>query len=536
MNVALVIGCLFNVSILYYISTHLFHLKKDHLFSKLTLLIFLFLREIYQEFYILNYKIYSIIDLEMFVFVFIFFCLFEENPVFIYVINFLYIMISIFVSKVVIVILRMLFHIPSFFMVYGNDMSIGKFNIFCISLGVEALIEIFLFCRKRPFFKSFKKFSFLHLFLGYHIFYVFFSNLLTSNFFFVEIRKTSVIHLMLWIFILIMFILAFFSFLFFGFFENYYCKKKEKQCIEKQKQTIMQHYHQYQNIYSQYYKLNHDYKNHMAISLQNKNYNRLMKQKYEALYQEFDLIKVPEMEIYDDTSMRKINIPLYIIEIIIYIILVLLYLNGNLMPISLFVVLVFLIFSTTLYFSVYKKRKVENDIQIMQQKMKSVSLESDHQQMKSKMKKLLNDFNIQTKDSMEFSILDILIGLKMNRMEELSIDHDIQVSLPYDCFLENMDSISLFSNLLDNAIEACQCCDSKNIVMKVKYKKGMICIYMENSLPANYHPVDDQFQSQKEDYIHHGWGMKIINEIVEKYNGEMIFEEKENTFITRIIL
>lgn len=98
------------------------------------------------------------------------------------------------------------------------------------------------------------------------------------------------------------------------------------------------------------------------------------------------------------------------------------------------------------------------------------------------------------------------------------------------CGLENKDICNLFGNLLDNAIEA-----NENVAENAWLE--LICegdeqemeIICRNSVGKKLEIKNDQLPETRKDKRFHGYGVRIIKEIVEKYQGKIhyISEDKE---------
>ena len=81
--------------------------------------------------------------------------------------------------------------------------------------------------------------------------------------------------------------------------------------------------------------------------------------------------------------------------------------------------------------------------------------------------------------------------------------------------------ISLFGNLLDNAIEACERITDKNTWIHIKMKKKNQLLYFEikNTTETTVQQVPGKFITTKTDGTLHGYGIKNIMDVVEKYHG-----------------
>lgn len=108
-------------------------------------------------------------------------------------------------------------------------------------------------------------------------------------------------------------------------------------------------------------------------------------------------------------------------------------------------------------------------------------------------------------------------------------------------FLSDTDLTSLFCNLLDNAYEAaCNIPDSFiEIIAGKKEKTPFTIITVVNSCRINpFDHANGRLTTTKSDSAKHGFGVKSIQKIVDKYHGnmEMYFDEETMTFHSVIML
>lgn len=110
-------------------------------------------------------------------------------------------------------------------------------------------------------------------------------------------------------------------------------------------------------------------------------------------------------------------------------------------------------------------------------------------------------------------------------------------------FVETMDLCSLIGNSLDNAIEAVACNkeEHKRIVnLKIYLRNNFVIIRLENYYDleslGNLRLVDGLPKTSKLDKTNHGYGLKSIKYIVEKYNGTFSIGAEDNWFTLKILL
>lgn len=105
--------------------------------------------------------------------------------------------------------------------------------------------------------------------------------------------------------------------------------------------------------------------------------------------------------------------------------------------------------------------------------------------------------------------------------------------------IDTMDLCSLLGNALDNAIESSlQVNDTEKrlINVHIKQQAGFIIFSVENYTENSPQLTEELPSSTKQDKKNHGYGLKSIKYITEKYNGKMTINSKSNWFTLKILL
>lgn len=138
----------------------------------------------------------------------------------------------------------------------------------------------------------------------------------------------------------------------------------------------------------------------------------------------------------------------------------------------------------------------------------------------------------------ENEILDIILAEKSLFCEK----YDIKITCMADGkllkFMNATDIYSLFGNALQNSVEAAMKIEKKEmrqIGLIVKEKMGLISIHFENYYDGINELINVLPETQKADKNYHGFGMKSIKMIVEKYNGTMSIIAKDKIFMLDIL-
>ena len=116
-------------------------------------------------------------------------------------------------------------------------------------------------------------------------------------------------------------------------------------------------------------------------------------------------------------------------------------------------------------------------------------------------------------------IVDTVIYEAKEKAEQRNILLVVETPiLPSGLKLEDREFCVLFANLLNNALEAAK----EQIRLNIAITAGFLVIEMKNDYKEKPVVENNHFVSEREqDSLAHGWGIKIIEQIVEKYQGEL---------------
>lgn len=117
------------------------------------------------------------------------------------------------------------------------------------------------------------------------------------------------------------------------------------------------------------------------------------------------------------------------------------------------------------------------------------------------------------------NIVDTVIYEAKEKAEQRNILLVVETPiLPSGLKLEDREFCVLCANLLNNALEA----SKEQIRLNIAITAGFLVIEMKNDYKEKPVVENNHFVSEREqDSLAHGWGMKIIEQIVEKYQGEL---------------
>lgn len=136
------------------------------------------------------------------------------------------------------------------------------------------------------------------------------------------------------------------------------------------------------------------------------------------------------------------------------------------------------------------------------------------------------------------ALLDIILYEKSKDCIKNNIDFNVGIDFSKCEFIDMIDISSIFSNLIDNAIEACNKIDDNNIEKYITIKgifiKSYYVVRCENSKTNKVIIKNNKILTSKKNKFLHGIGLDSIKSSIKKYNGELKIENSEFKFITSI--
>ena len=101
--------------------------------------------------------------------------------------------------------------------------------------------------------------------------------------------------------------------------------------------------------------------------------------------------------------------------------------------------------------------------------------------------------------------------------------------------IEDRDCIVIFTNILNNAIEAAEQCSEDNRILSIKavIEENQFIFACRNSFVNDNYPG---MKSKKKDVITHGYGLTNIKDAVNRNKGTCYFEKERKEFVSVVII
>lgn len=145
----------------------------------------------------------------------------------------------------------------------------------------------------------------------------------------------------------------------------------------------------------------------------------------------------------------------------------------------------------------------------------------------------MNEYSLFFKS--DDQMLEIVINEKYLESQEFGISFEIENDAIHMTFIDDLDIVTIFCNLLDNAIEANQTVtDKRYIKMKIYEKNHYVMIQVINPFSHEIIRKKDQFISTKDNHM--GMGLRSVQKTIHKYCGILTCEDKNQEFKVTVFI
>lgn len=132
----------------------------------------------------------------------------------------------------------------------------------------------------------------------------------------------------------------------------------------------------------------------------------------------------------------------------------------------------------------------------------------------------------------ENQVINAVINAKTALMKQADIKLIQTLYVPNGGSIEKVDLCALFANILDNAIEACSKLqqEKREITLEARAEKGLFVCRISNPWEDSVKLEQGIPVTSKKDKSFHGYGLRNVQEIVERYRGQMEIETANGKF------
>ncbi|MGN1404859.1 MAG: sensor histidine kinase [Erysipelotrichaceae bacterium] len=129
------------------------------------------------------------------------------------------------------------------------------------------------------------------------------------------------------------------------------------------------------------------------------------------------------------------------------------------------------------------------------------------------------------------SAIDAILNYKYSQATAQDIVMDFNINDLSAIQLSKEDVVSMLGNVLDNAIEAAaKCGKNKRISVKINKGEEETVISVRNTISKPVEIIDNHIKSTKENLLEHGYGLKNIESILNKYGASFVLSADDEWF------
>lgn len=132
--------------------------------------------------------------------------------------------------------------------------------------------------------------------------------------------------------------------------------------------------------------------------------------------------------------------------------------------------------------------------------------------------------------------IDSIFNYFITEVNHIGGNIHTELKIPEGMAMDEFDINMVLSNLLMNAYEAIQRCNSKEIQASMRYDRGTLKIQVVNTYNGDMKKEIGKFFTTKQDAEGHGFGLISVRKVVEKYKGSMIIVTAGGEFKVDILL
>ncbi len=133
--------------------------------------------------------------------------------------------------------------------------------------------------------------------------------------------------------------------------------------------------------------------------------------------------------------------------------------------------------------------------------------------------------------------LDSILNLKLTQARGEGITVSCKSNVPKNLLLDFQDLMVILGNLLDNAIDASKKLQNEAFISVVaSYDKGMLFLFIQNAYDGRLEENGGQLQTTKAEKDLHGYGLRNVRDVLERYHGMMNFQHENRIFTVEVAL
>lgn len=132
--------------------------------------------------------------------------------------------------------------------------------------------------------------------------------------------------------------------------------------------------------------------------------------------------------------------------------------------------------------------------------------------------------------------LDSVLNYMLQRAEDKNIHINIKITVPENLELSAYDMNIIFGNIIENALEAQKDVKHPKIDLIIRYSVGSLIIELSNTYTHKVKFKGGIPVTTKQSLAGHGYGIRNVKKVLDKYTSTLEFESSEDVFIVKILI
>lgn len=134
-------------------------------------------------------------------------------------------------------------------------------------------------------------------------------------------------------------------------------------------------------------------------------------------------------------------------------------------------------------------------------------------------------------------ILDVIINKYITECEIKNVKFSYDIRLKNLEYVEDYDLVTILGNLLDNALEAAENSQNREITLSTDYRNTYDVLIITNSCDTAPKSSNEKLLTTKKDKKTHGIGLKSVMKTLKKYSGDYDWEyDVQNKIFTSTVM
>lgn len=134
-------------------------------------------------------------------------------------------------------------------------------------------------------------------------------------------------------------------------------------------------------------------------------------------------------------------------------------------------------------------------------------------------------------------IVDAILNTKYKEMTEKNIIFVFRINDLSGLRMADEDIVVILSNLLNNAIEACEKCHGMRVIkLKFVMEEDGVILSVKNPYEHLLIMQDGEYQTTKSEHDEHGIGIHNITQVIERYGGSYVIKPDDKEFFFSVFI